>query len=106
MFSSNLEKYQDILNRYRNGEFGNDHLTMYEILERAGESELFAKMDLSEIEVLINESSGLTKKMFLAIKKTKNTNTKLSCPMTKYRLNIVYSLSKLFFDNAIRQYNY
>lgn len=66
-----LNKYNDIITKYQNGDFRNDNLTMYEILERAGEIDFFDKMNLSEIYVLINQSTGLTKNMFCMIKNQK-----------------------------------
>lgn len=66
-----LNKYNDIITKYKNGDFGNDNLTMYEILERAGEIDFFEKMNLSEVDVLINQSTGLTKNMFCMIKNQK-----------------------------------
>ena len=41
-----LQKYNDIMKKYRRGEFGNTHLTMRDILYRAEEPDLFDKMSL------------------------------------------------------------
>lgn len=60
-----LEEYNDIMNRYYNGEFGNNNLTMSEILERAGRTELFDEMAPSEIDTLINQSAGFMKLFFI-----------------------------------------
>ena len=66
-----IKKYYSIMARYRKGEFGNNHLTVYDILEKAGELDLFDKMSQSEIQFLIDKSSGITKLMFIEIKKSK-----------------------------------
>lgn len=66
-----LEKYNDIMLRYRNGDFCSENLTMGKILEIAGEPDLFEKMDLSEIQFLIDASTGFTKSMFCTIKEQK-----------------------------------
>ncbi len=76
--SVNLKKYYSIMNRYYNGEFGNEHLTMKEILKNAGEENLFKEMNTREIEYLINHSSGFIKLMFLDIQKRKLEETKES----------------------------
>lgn len=55
------------MKRYYDGEFGSENLTMHEILEKAGEEDLFEKMSTSEIQTLINNSHGFTKKMFIDI---------------------------------------
>lgn len=82
-----LNKYNDIMTKYKNGEFGNDNLTMHEILERAGEADLFEKMNLSEIEVLINQSTGLAKNMFCIIKSRKVEKIKKMELLEKELLN-------------------
>ena len=59
---TNVEKYYDIMNRYKSGEFGNtENLTMHEIFERAGEPDLFNKMTKSQLELLRNISTGKTR---------------------------------------------
>ena len=69
-----IVKYYEIMKNYRNGIYGNNHLTMHEILEKAGVPNLFNEMSLEEIEYLIKTStSGMTKMMFIAIKKQKET---------------------------------
>ena len=49
---------------YRAGRYGDNHLTLHDIFEKAGEPELLAKMSLSEIQSLVDTSSGMLKKMF------------------------------------------
>ncbi len=68
--STNLEKYKNIMLRYRNGEFGYKYLTLKEILEAANEKELFDEMSIEEIDYLILNSSGILK-TFFATKKAK-----------------------------------
>lgn len=69
--SLNLEKYYNIITRYQNGEFGSSELSLAEILDAAGERDLLNQMSISEIEYLIDNCSGITKMMFLELKKTK-----------------------------------
>ncbi len=69
--SENLEKYYSIMNRYHNGAFGDSHLTLREILDKAGESDLLDKMSIEEIQVLVNQSTGLTKMMFTLLQNQK-----------------------------------
>lgn len=66
----NLEKYYKIMEDYHQGKYGGN-LTMHEILEQAGEIDLFDKMSISEVQVLWNEASGITKMMFMNIIKKK-----------------------------------
>ena len=65
---TNLDKYYDIMNRYKSGEFGNENLSMHEILDKANAPHLIEEMNLNEIQHLIDSTSGLTKNMFLLIK--------------------------------------
>ena len=69
-----LKKYNNIMKKYRSGEYGYTHLSMREILSKAGEPDLFDKMNLSEIQYLIDNSSGITKQLFSSIK----SNRKIS----------------------------
>ena len=68
--STNLEKYKNIMVRYRNGEFGDKYLTLKEILEAANEKELFDEMSIEELDYLILNSFGILK-TFFATKKAK-----------------------------------
>lgn len=63
--------YKEIMERYRNGEFGNDNLSMHDILERAGYPKLLEEMNLEEIDELINNSTGFSKMLFLNVKQNK-----------------------------------
>lgn len=68
--STNLEKYNNIMLRYRNGEFGDQYLTLKEILEAANEKELFNEMSINELDYLILNSFGILK-IFFASQKAK-----------------------------------
>ena len=59
-----LVKYKNIINRYKKGDFGNEVLTLDEILSRAGEKDLLDRMSLTELQSLMNSSSGILKKLF------------------------------------------
>lgn len=63
-----LNEYNNIIARYRAGEFGGASLSLYDILDRANNSGLMDKMDLSEIQCLLDSASGMTKWMFSFIK--------------------------------------
>lgn len=82
--SSLIVKYYEIMKNYRNGIYGNNHLTMHEILEKAGVPNLFAEMSIDDIDYLIKASTtGMTKMMFIAIKNQKETLS-LSNPQKPY----------------------
>lgn len=54
---TNLEKYHDALRRYRAGEFGEEHLTLHNILSRTGEPSLLRDMTDGELTDLMVETS-------------------------------------------------
>ena len=66
-----LNEYINIMKRYKQGEFGSENLSMYDILNKANSSGLLDKLDLSEIQYLLDSSSGITKKMFSMLKQKK-----------------------------------
>ena len=66
-----LQKYNDIMEKYRRGEFGDTHLTMHDILYRAEEPDLFDKMSLDDLQYLIENTSGIHKQMFSYLKSKK-----------------------------------
>lgn len=63
-----LNKYNNIMAKYKNGEYGNKNLSMYDILDKANSHDLISKLNLSEIEELLTSSSGITKMMFSMLK--------------------------------------
>ncbi len=62
-----LELYNDIMSKYKKGEFGSENLTLGEILDRAEKTDLFNQMSLSEIQNLSDSSSGMTKQMYQSL---------------------------------------
>lgn len=66
-----LKKYYEIMEDFHAGRFGDDHLTLHDIFEKAGEPELLVNMSLSEIQSLVDSSSGMLKSMFSTIKNRK-----------------------------------
>lgn len=62
-----LNQYYKIIEQYKSGEFGQDNLTLGEILNRAGVPELFDKMTLSELRDLADNVSGVLKAMVKGI---------------------------------------
>ncbi len=71
--SDNIKKYYNIIQRYRNGEFGKEHLTLHEILTIANEQNLLNDMTITEVQYLCEHSSGMLKLMFLSLQKQKLT---------------------------------
>lgn len=71
-----LVKYNRIVAQYKNGEFGDGHLSLREILSKAGEPDLMKEMNLSEIQYLIDSSSGISKYMFTLFKEQKISEVK------------------------------
>lgn len=59
-----LNKYNEIISRYRSGAFGNENLSLYDVLKKANASDLVDNMDLSELYNLFNSTSGITKEIF------------------------------------------
>lgn len=57
--------------RYRAGEFGSEPLSMHDILQRAGEPDLFKNMSADKVRDLKNKASGVTKHMYGLILKRK-----------------------------------
>ena len=66
-----LQKYNEIMETYHRGEFGDTHLTMRDILYRAEEPNLFDKMSLDDLQYLIENTSGIHKQMFSYLKSKK-----------------------------------
>lgn len=66
-----IKKYENIMELYKSGSFGTKHLSLNEVLERAGEPDLFDRMSCDEIEYLIDNSCGITKLLFIELKKKK-----------------------------------
>lgn len=64
----NVQKYLDIMEEYRSGKFGEEHLTLHEILTRAGEPNLLDQISLEELDILINNSFGIIKNIFVTKK--------------------------------------
>lgn len=73
-----LNEYNKIMTRYRNGEFGNDSLSLHDILNAAKNPELFAKMNLTEIQDLIDSSTGVARKVLFYIKEREEKRIRLT----------------------------
>ena len=56
-----VQKFQHIMERFRRGDFGNEPLTLYEILSRADEPNLINEMTPDELK-----ASGLPSKILVA----------------------------------------
>lgn len=69
--NDNIKKYNNIMQQYRNGKFGEENLTLKEILVAAGEPNLLNEMTISEIQYLCDHSSGMLKSMFSSLQKKK-----------------------------------
>lgn len=59
-----IKQYYHIMDLYKNGEFGAKHITMNEILTKAGQPDLLDRMSLDELQYLCNNSKGMTKLLF------------------------------------------
>lgn len=68
---SNVEKYKRIMEEYRRGEYGDTHLSLHDILNRAGEQNLLQNMTVEELEEVKKESFGIQRMMFEKIMKKK-----------------------------------
>ncbi len=69
-----VQKYNDIMQRYRNGEFGDNYLTLAQIMAAAGEPDFFENLTIEEIDELINQSTGMLRMFFAGLKeKTLNS---------------------------------
>lgn len=66
-----VQKYKEIMQRYRSGEFGNDHLTLAQILEAAGEPDFFDSLTVEDVDELLNQSSGMLRAFFARLKEKK-----------------------------------
>lgn len=64
--SKAIEKYKDIMNRYRSGEFGENHLSLYQILEAAGVPGLLNEMTFDELSDLLLETRNVSFKVAIA----------------------------------------
>lgn len=58
------DEYNKIMEQYRNGEFGEDNLSVYDILSKAGKPNLLEKMSIEELQELYENSSGMFKTLF------------------------------------------
>ena len=59
-----VEKYYEIMSEFRKGKYGNEHLTLAEILKRAGEPDLLHKMSSEELIYICNKTFGIEKMLF------------------------------------------
>lgn len=67
--SENLKKYYSILGKYRNGDFGEAHISLYEILVLANDIDLLNRLTKEELDYLITHNTGFIKLMFSELKK-------------------------------------
>ena len=56
-----INRYYEIMRKYREGKYGNENLNVYEILNIAGEPNLLNQMRLDELIYLEKNSSGENK---------------------------------------------
>ncbi len=63
-----LNVYNEIIEKYRKGEYGKQNLSLHDILDKANNPDLIDRLDLSEIQGLLDSASGITKKMFYMLK--------------------------------------
>lgn len=68
---SHVDELNAILARYRFGEFGEELLSLHDILVKAGKPDLINQMSRKEVQHMIDSSSGFTKLLFLQIRSSK-----------------------------------
>lgn len=68
---SHVDELNAILARYRFGEFGEELLSLHDILVKAGKPDLINQMSRKEVQQMIDSSSGFTKLLFLQIRRSK-----------------------------------
>lgn len=61
-----IERYRDIMRRYRAGEFGENHLYLHQILTLGGAPDLLNEMTFDELSQLILETGDISFKSALA----------------------------------------
>lgn len=67
-----IVKYNEVMNNYRNGVYGNKHLLLSEIFQKAGVPNLLKDMSFEELDYLSKIStSGMTRMMFSYAKDAK-----------------------------------
>lgn len=66
-----MDKLKAVMWQYRAGEFGSEPLSMHDILQRAGEPDLFKNMSAEKVRDLKDKASGVTKHMYGMILKKK-----------------------------------
>ena len=71
-----IMQYKEILKKYRNDEFGDESLHLNEILEKAGYPNILNEMSDEELDTLANESYGMSKSLYLNLKKKKSNAKK------------------------------
>ncbi len=64
------------MKKYQNGEFGDEHLTLHDILSVANAPDLLDKMTTEDFQVLIDKSTGMTKLMFQTILEARKSRVK------------------------------
>lgn len=69
-----LKKYYEIMDDYKSGKYGEDDLYLDEVLEAAGEPDLFDRMSIDDIKTLRDSASGFAKMAFTEALKAKGFN--------------------------------
>ena len=72
--SEAIKKYNDIMRRYHDGEFGNDNLSLHQILTLAGAPTLLENMSPSELQELMRQTESMSFK--LAISQMQNLKSR------------------------------
>lgn len=73
----NINQYYEILSLYHSGRFGNEHLRLLQILQRAGKADLLDQMINDEILYLAEHSVGMISHMFMQIYQRKQQKTEI-----------------------------
>ena len=70
-----LQRYTERMTNYRNGEYGNKHLTLNQILKISGNDNLLNEMSIEELSYLKDKSFGMLKLVFQNIINQRNKST-------------------------------
>ena len=80
-----ITKLKEIIENYRNGEYG-DNLTLEQILECAKEKDLTKRMSIMELQYLIDNSTGITKMLFMKEKNDKSLEKEINKTFQKIKV--------------------
>lgn len=96
-----VDKYYSIIDNYRKGLYGTTHMTIAEIIKKAGEPNLFNNMSLNEIEYLMNHSTGFVKQFFVELYSRKKNHQPINNQINTKNNN--QKIKKITLNNTKKQ---